>query len=96
MKKMFVAFGIAIAILVAGFATTGIQTQAVEEPSVEEKLEVAFTEWAAEEYPDDTIENVRLISVDKDYAYGTYKVFYTYDFNETPSCCAVSLNTLNC
>ena len=96
MKKMFVAFGIAIAIFVAGFATTSVQAQAAEEPSVEEKLEVAFTEECAEWYPEDTIENVNLISVDKDYHYGNYKVCFTYDFNGAPSFCAVSVNTLNC
>lgn len=96
MKKMFVAFGIAIAIFVAGFIGMSVQAQATEEPSVEEKLEAAFAEWIAEEDPDCEITKVDLMNLEKDYYYGNYKAMFTYELDGYAGFTAVSLNSLDC
>lgn len=96
MKKMFVAFGIAIALVAISVVGTSIQAQAAEEPSVEEQLEEAFTELVTEQYPDHTIDKVDVMSIDKDYYYGGYTVMFTYEFDGNAGFTAVSMNTLDC
>ena len=97
MKKMFVAFGIAIALVVISVVGTSVQAQAAEEPGIEEQLEGAFTELVTEQYPDHTIDKVDVMSIDKDYYYGGgYKVMFTYEFDGNAGFTAVSMNALDC
>lgn len=79
MKKMFVAFGIAIVVICGIFAVTSVNAQATEDQITKEDIEESITELAAEQYPDHTIDNVSVITVDEDASYGGYEVGFTCD-----------------
>ena len=81
MKKMFVAFGIAIA-LFCGFSIAGMSATQVEAESIETPVSI---EEAIDNYHENTyfmehdIDNIEVISIkpNEDYA-GDYEVFYRY------------------
>lgn len=95
MKKMFVAFGIAIAVICGIFAVTSVNVQATEDQITKEDIEASVTELAAEQYPDYTIDDVSVIAVEKDASYGGYKVMFTCDVDGYGQFGVASMNSLD-
>lgn len=95
MKKMFVAFGIAIAVICGIFAVTSANAQTVEEPSLIEKLEQNFTEYMSDEHPGRTVDNVDFVYIDKDTNYGGYKAAFSYTLDGHAWFATVALNILD-
>ena len=96
MKKMFVAFGIAVITICGVFAVMSAQknADAVEWPEVEEQLEQSFTEKVYEEYPESSLDYVDVMYVDSDPLYGGCKVAFVYELNGYAGFSTVSLNSL--
>ena len=82
MKKMFVAFGIAIALFcgfgIAGQAMTASAEETVTDPVT---IEEAVTDYIAEHHPNDTVENVYVHRIEKDENYGEWRVDASYELN---------------
>lgn len=92
MKKVF-AFGIAVAIFIASVFAVGLNVTPVGTPQDDATLEQLATEMLTEEYPDHTIDNVDVISVEKDDVYGGYRVAIVYSFDGYEAYTAMSLNS---
>lgn len=79
MKKMFVAFGIAIALICGIFVGANIQMQSeTEEINVTDVLVAEASDWIAKEHPDYDVEFVKLNRIEKDDNYGGYRADYAY------------------
>ena len=79
MKKMFVAFGIAIALICGIFVGANIQMQSEpEEPDITNMLVAEASDWIAEEHPEYEVENVVLKRIEQDDNYGGYRADYAY------------------
>ena len=93
MKKMFIAFGIAVAIFIASVFAVGMNVTSVGTPMDDATLEQLAIEMLTEEYPDHTIDNVDLISVEKDDYYGGYRMAFVYSFDGSAAYTTRSLNS---
>lgn len=81
MKKMFVAFGIAFA-LVCGIGIIGrFAIASAEETTNPVTIEEAVTSYIAEDHPNDTVENVYIHRIEKDDNYGGWRVDASYELN---------------